>query len=176
MKRCSPFFRPSTQKRAAQLKFHFILPHTQQNVFPSCPSLRDGSLRLCVLWPFPQRTAGLLLLVGFHCKDTCPRSPAIFMETSTVCWLHPDFQIPRSSSLWYISNVLKRKQCFVTGTICRTPDTLTVISCHRVFPYNSTSLPQVSVFFSAVRRGRYLLTGSFWRCCPAGAWKKWAPL
>lgn len=65
------------------------------------------------LWSFPQRTTGLLLLMGFHCKDTCPCSPVVFIETSTVCWLHPDFQIPRSSFLWYICKVLKRKQCFV---------------------------------------------------------------
>lgn len=93
------------------------------------------------LWSFPQRTTGLLLLMGFHCKDTCPCSPVVFIETSTVCWLHPDFQIPRSSFLWYICNVLKRKQCFVTGTICRTPDILSGISGYRVFPYTYTSLP-----------------------------------
>lgn len=74
-----------------------------------------------------------------------------------------------------ICNVLKRKQRFVTSTICHTPSTLTVISCYsEVFPYSCTLLLQVPAFFSEVLSVRCLLTGSFRRHCPAGLWEKWA--
>lgn len=107
----------------------------------------------------------------------------LFLAHLSYSWKHLQYDdfiqifrphIPRSSFLWFLCNVLKRKQCLVTSTICRAPGTLTVISCYReVFPYNYTFLLQVSVLFSAVLCGRCLLTGNFWRYCPAGVWKKW---